>query len=183
MSILNFVKVIFVTLAFMAVGPSLILLNKHIMNEMDFPFPMFISGIGVLFSGIFANILVSAGFVTLDNKQSMQGVNFYKRVLPIAISAAGALAFGNYVYLLLDVGLIQMLKNFTPVLVMFGTFMIGIETPDRYVIFAIFLICFGTTVTCSYSPSASILGLFVMFLTSSFEAIRMVRICSLVKLI
>ena len=36
------------------VGPALILLNKFILHSLDFPYPMFLSGLGVLVSGVVA---------------------------------------------------------------------------------------------------------------------------------
>ena len=84
------------------------------------------------------------------------------------------MASGNYIYLLLDVGLIQMLKSFTPVIVMLGLYFSRIEIPSQSVVFSILMISVGTAVTCSFSPHVTILGLLVMLLTTSFEAVRMV---------
>ena len=36
----------------MCVGPGLILLNKYILSELDFHYPMFLSGLGVLVSAL-----------------------------------------------------------------------------------------------------------------------------------
>jgi hypothetical protein len=43
---------------YMMIGPALILLNKYILSSLDFPYPMFLSGLGVACSGVFAHILV-----------------------------------------------------------------------------------------------------------------------------
>ena len=43
----------------------------------------------------------------------------------------GTLAFGNSVYLLLNVGFIQMLKSFTPVIIMVTAYLTRIENPSR----------------------------------------------------
>lgn len=73
----------------MAVGPFLILLNKHIMHDLHFPYPMFLSGLGVLASGAFSNMLVDFGYVAVENELQVKGSNYFYRVLPIAISSAG----------------------------------------------------------------------------------------------
>ena len=43
-------KTTILCMVFMLVGPALILLNKHIMQQLSFPYPMFLSGLGVLTS-------------------------------------------------------------------------------------------------------------------------------------
>jgi hypothetical protein len=55
------------------------------------------------------------------------------------IPLTGTLAFGNSVYLLLNVGFIQMLKSFTPVIIMITAYLSRIENPSRYVRLIIFL--------------------------------------------
>ena len=51
--------------------------------------------------------------------------------LPLSLPLPGTLATGNWVYLLLDVGFIQMLKSFTPVVVMVFLFLFDIEVRSR----------------------------------------------------
>ena len=107
---------LFVVGVYMVIGPALILLNKFILHNLNFQYPMFLSGLGVLVSGIVARMLVGCGYVTLQRKDAVEGLLWYRRVLPVGLAHAGTLAFGNSVYLLLNVGFIQMLKSFTPVI-------------------------------------------------------------------
>jgi drug/metabolite transporter (DMT)-like permease len=151
------------------------------MQELSFPYPMFLSGGGVAFSGLVAYVLVGLGFVQLKEHQAVEGILYIKRVVPVGVAYAGTLAVGNMVYLLLDVGFIQMLKSFTPVVVMAFLFVFGIESPSRPVIISIFFISIGTAVTCSYTPNASILGILVMLLSEVFEAVRLVLTQFLLK--
>lgn len=165
----------------MVIGPALILLNKFILHNLDFPYPMFLSGLGVLFSGIVAQLIVRFGFVTLNRKEAVEGVLWYKRVLPVGLAHAGTLAFGNTVYLLLNVGFIQMLKSFTPVIIMLTAYIARIETPNTPVVYSILVISLGTAATCSFTPQLSLIGLFVMFLAEATEAIRLVLTQFLLK--
>ena len=135
---------------------------------------MFLSGLGVLVSGLVAQILVRSGYVSLQRKEAVEGVLWYKRVLPVGLAHAGTLAFGNTVYLLLNVGFIQMLKSFTPVIIMITAYLAGIEKPSKPVSISILVISVGTAATCSFTPQLSIIGLFVMFLAEATEAIRLV---------
>lgn len=56
---------------------------------------MFLSGMGILVSAIFAKFLVLTGWVAIEKSESVQGVLYYKRVLPVGIAYAGTLALGN----------------------------------------------------------------------------------------
>ena len=54
-----------------------------------------------------------------------QNTNRYRRVLPVGLAHALSLSTGNAIYLLLNVGFIQMLKSFTPVIVMVFLYLAG----------------------------------------------------------
>src|SRR5437016_4764280 len=110
--------VIVICIAFMFIGPALILVNQYILKGLNFPYPMFLSGLGVLASALTAQILVRLGYVQLQRKEAIEGTLWYKRVLPVGFTHACTLAFGNTVYLYMNVGFIQMLKSFTPVILM-----------------------------------------------------------------
>ena len=62
-----------ICIVYLCIGPGLILLNQHILKALNFPFPMFLSGLGVLASGILAQIVVNLGFVKLERQESVQG--------------------------------------------------------------------------------------------------------------
>lgn len=103
-----------------------------------------------------------------------------KRILPYGLAHAGTLCFGNIVYLLLNVGFIQMLKSFTPVIIMitgfqdildtnhsllieyyfiaFLGYLAGIEHLKHSVMVSVAVISIGTAATCSFSPDLSLLG-------------------------
>jgi len=85
------------------------------------------------------------------------------------------------VYLLLNVGFIQMLKSFTPVIVMAFLFLAGVEKPTRPVIVSIVVISIGTATTCSFTLQLSLLGLIVMFTSEAAEAVRLVLTQFLLK--
>lgn len=72
----------------MLVGPSLILLNKYILKNLAFPYPLFLSGLGVLFSAVFAQIIVKLGITTLSKKEQVEGILWYRRVLPVGFAHA-----------------------------------------------------------------------------------------------
>ncbi|RYH05597.1 hypothetical protein EON65_44260 [archaeon] len=170
----SFLYVVMICILFMAIGPTLIIVNQYILKSLNFPYPMFLAGLGVLVSGIVATMAVKLGYVQVQRAESIEGVLWYKRVLPVGLAHACTLAFGNLVYLYLDVGFIQMLKAFTPVFIMVVSYLSVVDTPTHPVILSVLVISLGTAMTCSFTPSLSIVGLLVMALAESSEAVRLV---------
>ena len=82
-----------ILLVYMFIGPSLILLNKFILHNLNFPYPMFLSGLGVAVSGLAAQIIVRSGYVVLQRKETVEGSLWYRRVLPVGLAHAGEIAF------------------------------------------------------------------------------------------
>jgi drug/metabolite transporter (DMT)-like permease len=121
-----------------------------------------------------AQIIVRLGYVKLQRKESVEGILWYKRVLPVGLAHASTLAFGNTVYLFLKVGFIQMLKSFTPVIVMLTGYLANIEVVTLPVIYAVLIISIGTAATCSFNPEFSFIGMLIMFLAELAEGIRLI---------
>ena len=88
-SYFTIIKAISICCLFMTVGPMLILLNKYIMHDVGFPYPIFLSGLGVVASGLCAQALVDLGYIAIENEDASKNTHFYSRILPIALSSAG----------------------------------------------------------------------------------------------
>ena len=181
LSTLSIMSTILSCLAYIFIGPSLILLNKYILDELNFPFPIFLSCLGVVCSALVARIIIYLGFINIEKKDAVSGKLWYRRVLPVGLAHALSLSTGNAVYLLLNVGLIQMLKSFTPVIVMAFLYFAGVEKLNRPVIFSIVVISIGTAATCSFTLELSFIGLMVMFISEGAEAVRLVLTQFLLK--
>lgn len=65
-----------------------------------------------------------------------------KRIVPVGACTASTLAFGNAVYLHLSVAFIQMLKSFTPCIVLVVVVIAGMEKPTQK--YAKPAVCFPT---------------------------------------
>lgn len=101
--------------------------------------------------------------------------------MPVGATLALTLSFGNAVYIHLGVALIQMLKAFTPVIVLLGVVLAGLEVPSRGVVLSILGIVVGTVMNCAGSVDYTIYGLFLMFGAEFFEAVRLVLTQFLLK--
>jgi len=168
----QYAKPLLVCLGFMVVGPALIALNKHVMEECDFPFPLTLSSLGLLTSSLVAQFAVRLGFAELRPKtvDAVRGWDYLRIVVPIALTRCLALSLGNAVYLHLSLGFIQMLKAFTPAMVLVAMYSAGVETPQRPSIACVAVIVFGTLVEVHGELHASVLGLAMMMGSSIGEA-------------
>jgi drug/metabolite transporter (DMT)-like permease len=175
------VQAILICTVYVTVGLGLIFLNQYILKDLKFPYPMFLSGLGVLASAVFARVLVRFGHTKLSKKEEVEGILWYQRVLPVGMASAGTLAFGNMVYLLLDVGFIQMLKSFTPVVIIFFGYITAVDIPSIPVVYSVIVISVGIAATCTFSPVFHVAGITVMFLSEIAEAVRLILTQFLLK--
>jgi len=161
---------------FMIVGPTLMLLNKHIMQDFNFPYPLSLSCCGLVASMLFSRILVWLGLAQLrtETQTAVAGSAYLWTVLPIAAARAVTLATGNAVYLFLSVGFIQMLKAFTPAIVLLAMFLCQVEVPPRPSMWCVLVIVVGTVVEVNGELHATATGLALMMTSCVGEAIAMV---------
>lgn len=156
----------------MAVSSGLIMMNKDLLSN-GFHFPMALSGLGMLFSGIASYITCHHLKLVEANKKISWG--FYaKKIMPVGLFMALTLAFGNLVYLYLTVSFIQILKCFTPVITMVALFVAGLEIPTRRLILSVSVIALGTAIASVGTINLSVLGVVIMLLSETFEAVRLV---------
>ncbi len=166
----------------MFIGPTLIILNKYILSDLNFPYPIFLSALGVFVTVLVSNLSVNLGFVKLQKKEQVEGRFYYSKILPIGLGQAGTLAFGNVVYLFLNVGTIQMLKSFTPVIIFLTSYMYYnfacfnnnpngalAEKCDYATLLSLLVISLGTAATCGSTPELSVVGLFMMLMAEFME--------------
>eukprot|EP00931_Biecheleriopsis_adriatica_P064891 TRINITY_DN39565_c0_g1_i2.p1 TRINITY_DN39565_c0_g1~~TRINITY_DN39565_c0_g1_i2.p1 ORF type:complete len:374 (+),score=57.86 TRINITY_DN39565_c0_g1_i2:39-1124(+) len=161
---------------FLCFGPSLILVNKHIMEADLFPYPLTIAAIGLSTSALASHVLVRLGFATVrpEALAATSGRNWYKTGLSIGFCNAMMHATGNAVYLFLGVGFIQMLKAFSPAVIMAVAYLAGLQIPSQGELGCVVLIITGTLFEVRGETHATITGLSLMFMSELFEAVNLV---------
>lgn len=160
------------TALWMCVSSGLIMINKELLSS-GFPYPMCLSGLGMLFSGIAS--YVTCKHLRLVDANKQLSIEFYiKHIMPVGLFMALTLAFGNLVYLYLSVSFIQMLKAFTPVITMVALFVSRLETPTNKMVLSVCMIAVGTAIASAGVVNLNYVGLLIMFLSESFEATRLV---------
>ena len=179
---------------YVSIGVILIMSTKYILKNLEFPFPIFISTCGQLFTSITVRLLVHFRYVVI--RPEIQKIMSFKflmtRIGSIGLFATLALVLGNYSYLYLNVSLIQALKSFTPVAVMTLSFLILklVITVQLFIAICILtlgtLICtgdlwFGESESTSTQNGISIFGVTLMLCSALSEALKVVLTQKLLK--
>eukprot|EP00401_Gymnodinium_catenatum_P009212 CAMPEP_0117461620 /NCGR_PEP_ID=MMETSP0784-20121206/2622_1 /TAXON_ID=39447 /ORGANISM="" /LENGTH=297 /DNA_ID=CAMNT_0005255339 /DNA_START=153 /DNA_END=1043 /DNA_ORIENTATION=+ len=154
------------------------MVNKHIMDKdgASFPYPLCISLVGVVASALASRTLVCLG-VFVVRPESLACVSAHgllRGAFPIGFCNAMMFATGNAVYLHLGVGFIQMLKAFSPAVILMVMRVAGIRAPSSSEMSCVLLIIAGTLLEVRGELHPSAWGLALMFLSELLEA------CSLV---
>lgn len=100
---------------YLMVGPALILVNKHLLKDVGFGFPMMVSGIGQASSAL--GSFLALRVLRLQPLTCAKHVTwpFYLRNMVVVGGAtAASLCFGNAGYLYLTVSFVQILKVLSP---------------------------------------------------------------------
>lgn len=112
------IRVLAAVSIYMISGPSLIVVNRQLIKEYKFTYPLLISALGQVSSAIFCRVLVATGFAEISEKNrdvARDSKFILQSLLPVGLCQAVTLCCGNLVYNYLNLGFIQMLKSFTPV--------------------------------------------------------------------
>ncbi|ETO10998.1 hypothetical protein RFI_26378 [Reticulomyxa filosa] len=163
---------------FLVLGPTLIMMNKYILHTLAFEYPILLASLGMFFSGVIVHVLAYFNKIVIRNeirevmtwKFFLYRIRFFffffklshprafkrnifffiqKKIVILGLFQALTLTFGNRVYVYLSVSLIQMLKSFTPVMVMTTLFLFGMDKPTWKMVLSIILLSAGTAVTCT----------------------------------
>lgn len=160
------------SLAWMCFSGGLIMLNKNLLSH-GFPYPMALSGLGMLFSGV-ASQYVCRRFDYLDAERHITKEFYVTNIMPVGFLGASTLWLGNLVYLHLSVSLIQMLKCLTPVITMMALYISQLEHPTPKMVVSVVLIALGTAVASYGALDASTLGMLIMLGAEVAESVRIV---------
>lgn len=160
------------SVAWMCFSGGLIMLNKDLLSH-GFPYPMALSGLGMVFSGV-ASQYVCRRYGYLDPEKNITREFYIKNIMPVGFLGASTLWLGNLVYLYLSVSLIQMLKCLTPVITMIALYVSNLEHPTQKMVLSVVLIAFGTAVASFGAVDASLLGMLIMFGAEVAESVRLV---------
>ncbi|MEW5300114.1 MAG: hypothetical protein WDW38_002951 [Sanguina aurantia] len=170
------IRICFAVLAavsWMVVSSLLILLNKYLMVDLGFRYPMFVAGTGMVMSGLLSYV-VCVCLRLVEAKNTITLTFWVHKVMPVGFFMAMTLWTGNVVYMHLSVAFIQMLKAFTPVITMLCLYLARLEDPTGPMIASVFIIAAGVVVAAYGEINLSFVGLAIMLASETSEAIRLV---------
>jgi drug/metabolite transporter (DMT)-like permease len=105
---------------------------------------MFISGLGLFVTGTVAQIIVRLGYVKLVNADTVTFKFWLMKIVPAGAGTALSHTFGNGAMMYLTVAFVQMLKSFTPAIVMIMLAIFKIDIPSKEIVLSVVVLCGGT---------------------------------------
>jgi len=163
-----------VVLIFMAVGPALMILNKEILDVVQFRYPILVSSLGLVASACFTHALKAAGMLRLQYESTIDFKFWATKCLPVGVCHAATLALGNAQYLFMGIASIQFLKAFTPIITACTTFALLRRKETNRSILALVALCISTSAVAGGDTNISLIGLGLSLGGSVAEAIRLV---------
>ncbi len=132
-------------LAWTGFSSTLIVLNKRVMVDGGFGFPLALTGLGQLVSAALAWGAAGVGLAPPLGRPPASLAEA-ARLAPAVLCSAGTLYFGNAAYLSLSVSFIQILKVLMPAATLAAGAAAGLETVTPRLAAAVALICAGAAV-------------------------------------
>ena len=164
----------------MVTSALIIILNRHIIRELQFPFPWVLTGWGLGVSGLLSFLLCRVGFVPVRAKGRILTPRFFfVETLPVALCTAVGMCLGNAASITVQMSFLQILKAFTPVVTFTVSWLFGIETASPRVLVAVAIIVGGTLLSTREEVAKAIFDAYgtCLFLVSIlFESTRVVLI-------
>jgi drug/metabolite transporter (DMT)-like permease len=158
------------------------LFNKAVLDQMQFPFPMFLTTWHMVLATILTRIMARTTNLlpgVADGKVNSEAIR--TQILPVSLCFAVSLVLCNKAYIYLSVSYIQMLKAFTPVAVLIFSFFAGLEKTSLTELYIVTVICVGVALTSVGETYFSFIGFTFQALGILAESTRLVLVNILMK--
>ncbi|KAI5451629.1 hypothetical protein NCC49_001610 [Naganishia albida] len=161
----------------MSCSISVILYNKYVYSNLDFPYPVFLTTYHLAFASLGTRILQRTTTLVDGAKDiNMTRDQWMRTILPIGALFSGSLILSNFAYLSLSVSFIQMLKAFTPVAILLISFAFRIQEANRRLMLIVCMISFGCAMAAYGELHFEMVGFIAQCAAVGFEASRLVMI-------
>jgi drug/metabolite transporter (DMT)-like permease len=157
---------------FFFLGPTLILVNNYVFNNLHYKYPIFFSSLGIMGVVLVTRVSEWLGFIVVNKNISIEF--WLTRILPIGLLSAATIGSGNSVYLYLSVSFTQMLKALTPVYILACLSIFRVENPSGSVVLAVIIISVGTMIASVGELRFSWIGFFLQSFADLLEGSRLV---------
>ncbi|KAJ1422745.1 triose-phosphate transporter family-domain-containing protein [Ochromonadaceae sp. CCMP2298] len=162
-----------------SISCTMILFNKAVLDQLKFPFPMFLVFWHMLLATILTQIMSRTTNMLPGGK--VTGDVYLKQLLPVSLFFAVSLVLSNKAYIYLAVSYIQMLKAFTPVAVLIFSYVVGLEQSSYTEMYIVTIICIGVALTSMGESFFSWAGFTFQSLAILAESSRLVLTNLLMK--
>lgn len=160
----------------------MILFNKAVLSNMNFPFPMFLTTWHMALATFITQVMARTTSRLPGVHEKKVDANALKtKIMPVSAFFALSLVLSNKAYIYLSVSYIQMLKAFTPVAVLSFSYFAGLEKPSYVELYIVSLICVGVAMTSAGETYFSWIGFVFQALGITFESSRLVLMNVLMK--
>jgi Triose-phosphate Transporter family len=158
-----------------SISCTMILFNKAVLDQMEFPFPMFLTTWHMFFSTVLTQIMArTSNWLPGVKEKKVDGAAMRTQILPVALCYAVSLVLANKAYIYLSVSYIQMLKAFTPVAVLVFSFFSGLEKTSCMELYIVTVICVGVAMASVGETFFSWVGFTCQSLAILAESSRLV---------
>mmetsp|Transcript_3949 Transcript_3949/g.7578 ORF Transcript_3949/g.7578 Transcript_3949/m.7578 type:complete len:343 (-) Transcript_3949:164-1192(-) len=168
-------------LLFMFFGPSLIMVNKYILRDIGFNFPITHTCYTSLFCTVTLWTYVYAFGIKLKHSPVVTRNFYMTNIMPIGFLQGATIVLGMTSYLFLTVSFVQMLKASTPVMIVLFLRVFNLAEPTFKILAAVSIICFGTVLSSYGEINFSLIGVTSMVSGQVAEALRLVFTQKLLK--
>lgn len=178
MAIAAWVYIVF----WISISCTMILFNKAVLDQMKFPYPMFLTTYHMIFATFLTQFMSRFTSMLPGVKENKVDRNvLFTQILPVSLFFAVSLVLSNKSYIYLSVSYIQMLKAFTPVAVLIFSFFSGLEKTSCIELYIIMIICIGVALTSVGESYFSWIGFTFQSLAILAESSRLVLVNVLMK--
>jgi len=161
---------LFYATLYLLASPTAILVNKILMKDYGFGYPVLVSALGQTTTAVCAFVAVHCGGVSVENGRRVDRGS----MLLLGGASALALVLGQYPYLYLTVAFIQMLKAFSPAYMVGFLYCLGVEYPSRRVIACVLGLSMFTCIASAGEVNFNLVGVLFMAAASCSDALRLV---------
>ena len=158
-----------------SVSCTMILFNKAVLDQMEFPYPMFLTTWHMFFATVMTQIMARTSNWLPGFKAKLVDTDVLRtQILPVSLCFSISLVLANTAYIYLSVSYIQMLKAFTPVAVLIFSFFAGLEKTSCMELYIVMVICTGVAMASVGETFFSWIGFTCQALAILAESSRLV---------
>eukprot|EP01038_Epipyxis_sp_PR26KG_P008114 gene8114-10989_t len=165
-----------------SISCTMILFNKVVLDQMKFPYPMFLTTWHMIFATVMTQIMSKyTNMLPSVNENKVDSIIYKKKIIPVAAFFAVSLIFANKAYLYLSVSYIQMLKAFTPVAVLIFSYISGLEQVTLIELSIVLIISVGVAIASVGETYFSLTGFLFQLFAILAESSRLVLTNAILK--